>query len=226
MRSRSWTSRSNGERNVTRSGIGPSSASGCATSRPRCEPHAERAEALLVVEPPRLRERQRLGLGIPALGEIPDALLALPADDRHLAARGEELEHQAHLALAPPAVVLASVAGRVGDLAREERPALAQLLQDVAAVGGTRLDPLDGSGARSHDRRDHHADLPDVDVRAGRGRRAQGLRLLARREPDAARARRPRSPRSSPPTTASRSPPASARRRRSCTSSTPATASS
>ena len=33
--------------------------------------------------------------------------------------------------------------------------------------------------------RDHHADLPDVDLRPGGGRRPQGLRLLARREPDA-----------------------------------------
>ena len=33
-----------------------------------------------------------------------------------------------------------------------------------------------------------HADLPDLDVRAGGGRRAQGLRLLARREPDPHRA--------------------------------------
>ncbi len=97
------------------------------------EPHAERAEALLLVQPPRLRDRQRLGLGIPALGEIPEALLAAPPDDGHLAARGEELEHQAHLPLAPPAVVLAPVAGRVFDLAGQQRAALAQLLQDVAA---------------------------------------------------------------------------------------------
>ena len=49
------------------------------------------------------------------------------------------------------------------------------------------------AGARPRDRRDHHADLPDLHVRAGGGRRAQGLRLLARREPDAHRARRSRS---------------------------------
>ena len=41
-----------------------------------------------------------------------------------------------------------------------------------------------GPGARSGDRRDHHADLPDVDVRPGGGRRPQGLRLRARRQPD------------------------------------------
>src|SRR5207253_2705714 len=80
---------------------------------PTLQPHADRAEALLVVEPSRLCERQGLGLGVPALGEIPDALLALSADDRDLAASGEELQHQAHLALAPPAVVLTPVAGRI-----------------------------------------------------------------------------------------------------------------
>ena len=40
-------------------------------------------------------------------------------------------------------------------------------------------------GARPRHRRDHDADLPDLDVRAGGGRRPQGLRLRTRREPDA-----------------------------------------
>ena len=39
-------------------------------------------------------------------------------------------------------------------------------------------------GAGPDDGRDHDADLPDLDVRAGGGRRPQGLRLRARREPD------------------------------------------
>src|SRR5207344_3415391 len=81
--------------------------------------------------------------GIPALGEIPDALLALASHNGHFAARGEELEHEAHLALAPPAVVFPFVAGGVRDLAREEWPALAQLLEDMATVSRARLDPLD-----------------------------------------------------------------------------------
>ena len=42
-----------------------------------------------------------------------------------------------------------------------------------------------GAGAGSGHRGDHDADLPDLHVRAGGGRRAQGLRLLARRQPDA-----------------------------------------
>src|SRR5581483_1508538 len=40
-------------------------------------------------------------------------------------------------------------------------------------------------GAGSGHRRGDHADLPDLDVRAGGRGQAQGLRLLARREPDA-----------------------------------------
>ena len=39
-------------------------------------------------------------------------------------------------------------------------------------------------GARSSDRRAHHADLPDVHLRPGGGRREQGLRLRARGESD------------------------------------------
>ena len=42
-----------------------------------------------------------------------------------------------------------------------------------------------GPGARPGNRRDHHADLPDLHLRAGGGRRAQGLRLRACREPHA-----------------------------------------
>src|SRR5579859_555795 len=107
------------------------------------EAHAERAKASFLVQAPRLRQRQRLGLGIPAVGEIPDALLAPPADDGDLAARREALEHQAHLPLAPPGVLLALVARRVLDLAREKGPALAQLFEDVAAEGGVLPQPLD-----------------------------------------------------------------------------------
>ena len=46
-----------------------------------------------------------------------------------------------------------------------------------------------GPGARPDDRRHHHADLPDVHLRAGRGRAAQGLRVRPHAEPDAVRAR-------------------------------------
>ena len=78
-------------------------------------------------------------LGIPALGEIPDALLAAAADDGDLAARVQDAEHQTHLARAPPAVRLALRRPVVLDLAREERPAPVELAQDVAPERGVLL---------------------------------------------------------------------------------------
>src|SRR5215831_12060594 len=106
------------------------------------EPDPERAEALLVIQPPRLRQRERLGLGIPPLAEIPDALLAAPTYDGDLALGREDFEHQPHLALTPPAVVLAPMAGCVLDLAREQRAAFAKLAQNVAAKSGVLLEPF------------------------------------------------------------------------------------
>src|SRR5262249_37060318 len=91
----------------------------------------------------RRRDSQRLGLGVPALGEVPDALLAATTDDCDLAACAETLEHQPHLPLAPPAVLLAPVARRVLHLAGEERATLSELSEDVAAVGGVLLEPVD-----------------------------------------------------------------------------------
>ena len=44
-------------------------------------------------------------------------------------------------------------------------------------------------GTRPVDRRDHHADLSDLDLRAGGARPPQGLRVRAHAEPDAERAR-------------------------------------
>ena len=76
-------------------------------------------------------------------------------------------------------------------------------------------------GARPDDGRGDDADLPDLDLRAGGGRRPQGLRLLAHRQPDAHGARDlPREPRGRR-RTATPSRPGSARRRRSCTSLSP-----
>ena len=66
----------------------------------------------------RVLQRRAIGLGIPALGEIPDSLLSLPSDDGHLAARVQDAEHQPHLPLAPPAVSLARRRLVILDLAR------------------------------------------------------------------------------------------------------------
>ena len=71
---------------------------------------------------------------------------------------------------------------RLGRAAREPR-ALARRQPRITADG--LRDPCHpcGPGAGSGHRRDHHADLPDVDVRARGGRRPQGIRLRARRNP-------------------------------------------
>src|SRR5207248_6816938 len=118
----------------------------------------------------RLRHGHGLGLWVPPLGEVPEPLLALPADDRDLAARREAFEHEAHLPRAPPAMALAAVAGRVLDLAREEGPALAELLQHVAAEGGVLLEPGDDpqverAVAAAHQRLEQRQVLDRVDER-------------------------------------------------------------
>src|SRR3954468_6194049 len=102
-----------------------------------CEPaalleaDAARAEALVLEDPLRLGPAHLLRLGIPALGEVPHALLAAPSDDGHLPARVQHAEHQPHLALAPPAVRVAPARPVVLDLAREQRSAPLELAQDV-----------------------------------------------------------------------------------------------
>jgi hypothetical protein len=79
---------------------------------------------------------------------------------------------------------------------------LKRVLQDSAPEGsdGRRLradaavrlqharDPR-RAGARSHDRRGRGADLPDLDLRAGSARQAQGLRVRPDAQPDAVRPR-------------------------------------
>ena len=70
--------------------------------------------------------------------------------------------------------------------------------QRSSSMAGVKLDPsarlqppLPSTPARSRsgDRRGHDADLPDLDLRPGRARPAQGLRVRAHAEPDARRAR-------------------------------------
>ena len=136
------------------------------------EPHADRAEALLVVHRERLVQRERLHVGVPALGEIPDALLAAAADDGDLpdAARTSSISpicrepHQSWRSAAAAALVRL-------DLAGEERPALAQLLEDVAAEG--RVRPEERATARverpvvaPHERLEDRQVLDRIDERA------------------------------------------------------------
>src|SRR6267154_2440869 len=78
--------------------------------------------------PPLLRERalglrvgDPIGLGwIPALREVPETLLAAPADDRDLPANLQELEHDPHVARAPPRVLLPPLRRPVLELAPEQ----------------------------------------------------------------------------------------------------------
>src|SRR4051812_9515298 len=108
------------------------------------EPDAECAELLLLEVRLRLAQRHTLGLRIPALGDVPHALPAAAADDRDLSARAENFEHQSHLARAPPVVAVGALPAHVRvDLAREQRPALLELAQDVAAEGAVLVDELE-----------------------------------------------------------------------------------
>src|SRR5690242_21160624 len=91
------------------------------------EAHALRAKPFLASAALCLRPRDHLALRKPAVGEIPDALLAAPADDGDLAARAHHLEHQPHLPCAPPAVSLAAGRLVILDLTGEERPAALEL---------------------------------------------------------------------------------------------------
>src|SRR5204862_4408366 len=99
------------------------------------QPDAERAEAHLGQDPLRVSQRNLLDLRVPALSEIPDALLALPSDDRDLTLRRQDLEHQPHLPRSPPLVVLTLEGGAILDLTRQERAAPFELAEDVAPEG-------------------------------------------------------------------------------------------
>jgi hypothetical protein len=113
------------------------------------EPQTERAETLLREQGLGLAQRQRLRLRVPALGEVPEALLPPPARDRDRAAAVQDLQHHAHPAAPVPAVLLASRPGRpVIELARQQGPAPVELTQDVAPERGVRLQKLLGAPLR------------------------------------------------------------------------------
>src|SRR3954453_20707519 len=105
-------------------------------------PDAERAE------PPRLQlalglaPAQRLRLGVDALTEIPEPLRADAACDGDLAARGQDLQHQPHLAVAPPAVLLAARHQVVFAVAREQRSVALELAQHMAAEACVRAEEV------------------------------------------------------------------------------------
>src|SRR5581483_2797488 len=82
----------------------------------------------------RLLPRRHVHLGVPPLGEVPEPLLAAAADDGDLTASGEHLQHEPHLAAAPPAAVFTRASVRL-DLAREQGAPLLELTEHVAAKG-------------------------------------------------------------------------------------------
>ena len=121
------SSRSNGERNVTRSGIGPSVGFGMRDEPAALEPHAERAEALLVVQS-RRRLRAR---------SSPSRDTSARRDPRRAACRGGRRRRprrarrgsraSAPSGARPTSRVARARGGRVRlDLARQQRPALAR----------------------------------------------------------------------------------------------------
>ena len=104
--------------------------------------HPEGAEAALGGQPDDLalgRAAGRGPRGEPALGQVPDPLLALAAGDHDAALGPEDVEHAVDVAARRPAARLPGGAGPVLEGAGREGPAGAELAQDRAAqrlVGG------------------------------------------------------------------------------------------
>ena len=96
-----------------------------------CPPDAERALLPAFELALGLAPRERLALREDALGEVPDALLAVAPCHRDLAARREDVEHQPHVPVAPPAVAHTRRHHVVLEVAGEQRPAGLELSQDV-----------------------------------------------------------------------------------------------
>jgi hypothetical protein len=105
-------------------------------------PDAERVPALLLDQPLRLAPGHRLARREDALAEVPNPLLADAARDRYLAACLQHVEHEPHVAVAPPAVRLAAGRQVVLQFTRQQRAVALELAQDVAAEAGVLLQEL------------------------------------------------------------------------------------
>ena len=86
--------------------------------------------------PPRLPSREA------PLGEVPDALVALAADDRDLAAEPEDVEHPPERLAVVPAARAPLHDGAVLEVAREQRATPPELAQHVAPERRVRREPL------------------------------------------------------------------------------------
>ena len=117
-------------------------------------------------------QRHLLRLRIPALGEVPDALLAAPrrrrpprrARSARRASGPSCARPTSGAASRPPAVIL--------DLAREQRPASLELAQDVAAEGGVLLQVLAAGSGRASGRAVSSAPGAAAGPRPARGTRS------------------------------------------------------
>src|SRR6478672_2594491 len=97
------------------------------------EPDAERPKALLGQDPLSLAQRHRVCLGVPAIGQVPEPLSVPSTHYREGPAPVQHLQHHPDLTAAEPAVVASTPAGPVLELAAEQRTALLELAQHVAA---------------------------------------------------------------------------------------------
>ena len=104
--------------------------------------HAERTEPLLGEVGVCLVVRQRLGITVPTLRDVPQALAAVAADGRDLPARAEELEHSADVAISGPAARRPRHLGAVLELAREHRAVAIELAEHVPLERRVRLQPF------------------------------------------------------------------------------------
>ena len=103
---------------------------------------AHRPQPALVASPQGLVGRDRLEVGrVDALGEVPEPLAPAPRAHRDLALQHEELEHLRHVPVAGPAARRPRHLARVGHVAGEERPGVAQARQHVLAEAGIRVEP-------------------------------------------------------------------------------------
>ena len=140
------------------------------------QPHAERTKALLREQTVGLAHGHRLARRIPALGEVPQPLLSLPARDRDDAVGVENLEHERDLAAAPPAMRLVRPRnGLVLEVARRHRPVPLELAQHVAlearvldeelgAPALVRVVPTASAAAHARLHERQRLDRPDVRV--------------------------------------------------------------
>ena len=99
---------------------------------PLLEPHALRAEALLVEGMPSLGLGHGIAGRVDALGEIPEPLPPAPSGDGDLAPQVQDRQHVADAPGAVPAVVARLALGAVVELAGEQRASLLELSHDVA----------------------------------------------------------------------------------------------